>query len=58
MSIQVKDIHKSYAGTRVLNGISLNGDDGELVALLGLVSLAARTITDIRKRKRESRDPA
>ena len=35
MSIQVKDIHKSYAGTRVLNGISLNVDDGELVALLG-----------------------
>ena len=35
MSIQVKDIYKSYAGTRVLNGISLNVDDGELVALLG-----------------------
>ena len=35
MSIQIKDIYKSYAGSRVLNGISLNVDDGELVALLG-----------------------
>ena len=35
MSIQINDIYKSYAGTRVLNGLSLNVDDGELVALLG-----------------------
>ncbi len=35
MSIEIRDVHKSYAGSHVLKGVSLTVDTGELVALLG-----------------------
>lgn len=35
MSIDVRNVHKSYAGSHVLKGVSLTVGTGELVALLG-----------------------
>ena len=35
MSIDVRNVHKSYAGSHVLKGVSLTVGPGELVALLG-----------------------
>ena len=35
MSIEIIDVYKEYSGTKVLNGISLSVQTGQLVALLG-----------------------
>ena len=35
MSIEIRDVHKSYSGSHVLKGVSLTVNTGELVALLG-----------------------
>jgi sulfate/thiosulfate transport system ATP-binding protein len=35
MSIEVRDVHKSYGKFSAVNGVSLNVEKGELVALLG-----------------------
>ncbi|MEQ1576469.1 MAG: ABC transporter ATP-binding protein, partial [Hyphomicrobium sp.] len=35
MSIEVKDIHKSFGAFKALDGVSLNLPKGELIALLG-----------------------
>ncbi len=47
MAIQVNNIHKSYAGTKVLNGLSLQVNDGELIALLGLSGCGKTTLLRI-----------
>lgn len=35
MSIEIRDIHKSYGSTEVLKGVSLSVEKGELLAMLG-----------------------
>ncbi|MCL2767851.1 MAG: LPS export ABC transporter ATP-binding protein [Synergistaceae bacterium] len=35
MSLIVEEIHKSYQGRRVVNGVTLNVNEGEIVGLLG-----------------------
>nr|WP_321456238.1 amino acid ABC transporter ATP-binding protein [uncultured Cohaesibacter sp.] len=35
MKLEVKNVHKAFGATNVLNGISLDVDDGEMVCLIG-----------------------
>ncbi|MET7421693.1 sugar ABC transporter ATP-binding protein [Dactylosporangium sp. NPDC005555] len=47
MTLRLRDVHKSYAGVEVLHGVTLHGEPGEVLAIVGANGAGKSTLIKI-----------